>query len=579
MSIGEANIRVLSIRYPEILERLNAFVAERRRNAKLADYQYVPAGENRALCRRVEGGVAQWAHGPGDPVLQAQDWAHELANHPSGLAVVWKSGLGYLPRILQQSAAVSRVILCESRLELIWEFLCRWDVRSLIEDRRFYWLIADDLESALKRLACEHPSLFRSGVSWAPGSVLSGEETKNVEYLFAELNSSSGNFPWYQDKTERAFAVISSSLSEITPAVLRGIGQCGWTPLWKQRPPSLSRFMQGLNAWREILGCVPPAALGFYGSMFSPDELIEMGKAGVARAVWYYDNPETLLSGRENECYDLALAFDRSQLEVLRPIWGENARFLSPATTFDNFQPPGAFSYPIRPVAYVGATGYRLSLPYLEQNASLAPHVLRMARSVVQEHLGGDPTSMINELYEKGKSFDPAQTPTFQWLLRQLAASEVRKIFLSAAAPYGLTIFGDAIWKKPEWSGSLVQCYAGTSLRYDVETPQLYAAAKINLSICHPQVGDGNPIRVYDVLACGGFLLGEYRPALEREFTIGQDLDMFRTPDELARKIEFYLGNEALRRDIAAHGRQTVLQNHTYRNRISSILSFLRLSQ
>lgn len=572
-SIIENTIYRLGSLYPDVGERLSVFLRTQRQENRHPKFDYYLLQNDKVLCRSRRN--HQWIHGPSDPLEQAEAWIRSSGEEARNLLVVWYAGLGYVARLLEQYSHIHKIILCESRLELIWEWMNRWDARSTIDNQRFLWVIDENPANSLRRLARDYPCLFHSGFTLIPGSVLSKEECEQMRDLQAELS----NIPVQSSPDNpKTFAIISTAMAEIMPAVLRGIGQNEYLPLWKPQPPAVSYFLQGVNTWRDTLGCVPKAALGFYGSFLSADELIDMGNAGVERAIWYYDQPEKILTGKESQWYDLAFTFDRYHLNVLRPVFGVKAKVLSAATSFDGYHPSGAFPYPIQPVTYVGSSGYRLSLPLLQQNPQLAPHLIQRVRSIVREWLGKDPVRLLDELCENGKAFDPQSSPTFSWLLRQLAASEIRMSFLTAAMPYGLSIFGDALWNKTHFAGSLVPCFAGTSLRYESETPELYAASKINLSICHAQVIEGNPIRIYDVLACGGFLLAEYRPSLEAEFTIGRDLDVFRTPEELARKIEFYLENDELRREIAECGRQTVLTHHTYRHRIAAMVNFLHIS-
>jgi spore maturation protein CgeB len=87
---------------------------------------------------------------------------------------------------------------------------------------------------------------------------------------------------------------------------------------------------------------------------------------------------------------------------------------------------------------------------------------------------------------------------------------------------------------------------------------------------------DSPTVRVYDVLACGGFLLTEYRPSLEEEFAVGRDLETFRTPEELRDKIEYYIEHDSQRRRIAQSGQRTVLENYTYVQRGREFLKRVR---
>jgi len=572
-SFDEKNIRLLGDIYPEIASGLSKFIQSRKSKESTPLYLF-KAGEGVVLCRESSESGGRWVHGPDDPLAQAQDFISENDDAECGLIIVWQAGLGYAPRLLEQMDQNKRVIICESRYELIWEWLCRWDCDAILNHERFYWIIQDDFEHKLMQLAREYPSLFKQGFKIIPGSVLTGMEKDRLKDVSDRIQSSLTKTN--SDDLHKVFMIMSQSLEDIMPSVMRGAGQNGFHPLWKKRPLALSRFLSGINVWRETCGCTPEIALGFYGSYFSHEELKSMGRAGTSRVVWYYDNPETLFKGDEGEYYDLALTFDTGHLDVMKPVFGSKAKVLAPATTFDDYEVQGDFKYPINPVTYVGATGYRLSLPYLKQNPQLFTKLAQVIRTVVQSHLGMDAKELLNLLIQSTLQFDPQQSAHFKWLVRQISSSEIRKVFLETAMPFGLTIFGDALWRDRNLVGGLTSAYAGTSLHYDSETPELYAASSINLSICHTQLIHAASLRAYDVLACGGFLLTEYRPAIEEQFEIGKDLDVFRTPQELAQKITFYLENEELRREIAAHGRATVLANHTYRNRIAQMIELLK---
>ncbi len=573
-SFAEKNIRLLGDIYPEIAEGLGDFIQTRKNEASSAAYQFIQAEGGAVLCRESDASGGKWVHGPNDPLAQAKEFISANDDNTGDLIIVWQAGLGYAPRLLQQISQNQRVIICESRYELIWEWLCEWDCESIISNEKFYWIIQDEFEDKLMQLANEYPSLFKQGVNIIPGSVLTDEEKEKLEDISGRIQASlkSSN----SDDLHNVFMIMSQSLEDIMPSVMRGAGQNGFHALWKKRPLALSRFLSGMDTWRETCGCTPKIALGFYGSFFSHLELESMGRAGISRVVWYYDNPETLFKGDEGEYYDLALTFDPGHLDVMKPVFGSKAKVLAPATTFDEYEVKGDFKYPINPVTYVGATGYRLSIPYMKQNPQLFTKLAQVIRAIIRSHLGMDAKELLNLLIQSTLQFDPQQSAHFKWLVRQIASSEIRKVFLETAMPFGLTIFGDALWRDRNLVGGLTSAFAGTSLHYDTETPELYAASPINLSICHTQLIHAASLRAYDVLACGGFLLTEYRPGIEEQFEIGKDLDVFRTPQELTQKIAFYLENEELRHEIAAHGRATVLANHTYRNRIAQMMELLK---
>lgn len=82
--------------------------------------------------------------------------------------------------------------------------------------------------------------------------------------------------------------------------------------------------------------------------------------------------------------------------------------------------------------------------------------------------------------------------------------------------------------------------------------------------------------RVFLTLGCGAFHLTHYVPGLEEVFQEGVHLAYFRSPEECLEKVEFYLRNEGLRREIAARGHELARRSHRYFDRVGSILTMLR---
>ena len=77
-----------------------------------------------------------------------------------------------------------------------------------------------------------------------------------------------------------------------------------------------------------------------------------------------------------------------------------------------------------------------------------------------------------------------------------------------------------------------------------------------------------NP-RFWEAAGCGAFQLCSYRADL---LTYAQKAASFRSPEELARKLEYFLGNERARRDNAnyVHGK---IKHHTYTQRVQTMLN------
>jgi hypothetical protein len=95
---------------------------------------------------------------------------------------------------------------------------------------------------------------------------------------------------------------------------------------------------------------------------------------------------------------------------------------------------------------------------------------------------------------------------------------------------------------------------------YGLAHSNLVGRTKINLNLDAGYGGFSD--RVLKILGSSGFLLSQYSEELEHYFDIGNDLDIFRTVDEMRDKIDFYLSNPEERNRIAITGHKKA-QNYT----------------
>jgi spore maturation protein CgeB len=81
--------------------------------------------------------------------------------------------------------------------------------------------------------------------------------------------------------------------------------------------------------------------------------------------------------------------------------------------------------------------------------------------------------------------------------------------------------------------------------------------------------------RNFEVPGCGGFLLTERVPHLERYFGLGQEVAVFDGTDDLFDKVRYWLGNDDERRQVADAGYRRVMAEHTYDHRFAQMFDEL----
>ena len=104
------------------------------------------------------------------------------------------------------------------------------------------------------------------------------------------------------------------------------------------------------------------------------------------------------------------------------------------------------------------------------------------------------------------------------------------------------------------------------------EMPVIFHEAGINLNITSKIIRTGLPLRIFDILSCGGFLITNYQEEIPELFTPGEDLMMYGSVDELVELCGYYLDHQAEARDIAEHGYDTLRLNYTYDLQMEKLL-------
>lgn len=105
------------------------------------------------------------------------------------------------------------------------------------------------------------------------------------------------------------------------------------------------------------------------------------------------------------------------------------------------------------------------------------------------------------------------------------------------------------------------------------EAPLVFHRSKINLNISLRSIKSGIPLRAFEIMGSGGFLLSNYQADFFEDFTPGVDFDYYESKEDLLQKIDYYLTHEEERAAIAKNGHDKVAGGHTYRDRVREMLA------
>ena len=116
-------------------------------------------------------------------------------------------------------------------------------------------------------------------------------------------------------------------------------------------------------------------------------------------------------------------------------------------------------------------------------------------------------------------------------------------------------------------------------VRYWDESPIVFAESKINLNFTIRNIRSGIPLRVWDILAAGGFCITNFQPELVMYFKNGEDLVWFEDETDLVKKVRYYLTHEDERKRIALNGQKKVRELHSYDERLKMMESAIDISE
>ena len=129
---------------------------------------------------------------------------------------------------------------------------------------------------------------------------------------------------------------------------------------------------------------------------------------------------------------------------------------------------------------------------------------------------------------------------------------------------------------RKEAEAKLQNVHLGPPVEYGKAAALVFAGSKINLNIALKGIEGGTPQRIMDIMGAGGFVLTSYCEETADLFEEDKEIVMFRTPEELVEKVEYYLAHDRERRKIAEGGYEKVMKRYTYENKMQEIIEWIK---
>ena len=102
--------------------------------------------------------------------------------------------------------------------------------------------------------------------------------------------------------------------------------------------------------------------------------------------------------------------------------------------------------------------------------------------------------------------------------------------------------------------------------------PVIVHVSNINIDTTSKPIRTGLPLRIFDILSCGGFCISNYQAEIPELFVPGEEIVMYESLDELQELCAYYLDHESERRQIAEAGFEKLKKCYTYETVLQKLL-------
>lgn len=306
-------------------------------------------------------------------------------------------------------------------------------------------------------------------------------------------------------------------------------------------------------------------------------------REGVPYISWIYDSPYVMLYSYTaiNSC-NAIYVFDQALCREFHKAGIKTVHYLPMAANTERLDALG-FPEPVYDISFVGSL-YNESHNFFDRMENLTAYAKGYLEGLMNAQMNVQGCNFIQEslspimeeLY-RALPMDPnpdgVESREYlyaQYVInRKLTGLERLRLLTSITQSHTLDLF------TLDPSFTLPNLRNHGTVDYFSEMPKVFKQSRINLNISLRSIKSGIPLRAFDIMGNGGFLLSNYQEDFLENFTPGVDFEYYESENDLLQKIEYYLTHEDERRAIAKNGHDKVAAGHTYRDRVREMLANL----
>jgi spore maturation protein CgeB len=333
----------------------------------------------------------------------------------------------------------------------------------------------------------------------------------------------------------------------------------------------------------EIEEFHPDLLLTLNHTHFSPEIISLLTVMKIPHVSWFVEDPFLWLQKRTLSPYYVLFICDRIYLRRLKEAGFEHVFYLPLGTNPKIFKRIELSNEDLERfdcnICFVGGSNWREYSKFYKNASRLADnsyHKALVERVVVTQAQNPilDISTILETIQENSEyrlnygSFE--EKKYFETGLEYAAMAIYRSELLKKVAHLGLYVYGDVDGWRRLISDKGVRFFSG--LDYYRDLPRLYNAARISLNITVSKLKTGIGLRLFDISACEGFALTDYRSDLFRFFDPEEEVVCYKDEEELRELCEYYLTHPERRGEIAKRARARVLSEHTYKHRMKELI-------
>lgn len=331
---------------------------------------------------------------------------------------------------------------------------------------------------------------------------------------------------------------------------------------------------------------------------FKPDCILTINHLGVDRegvlmellekcrlplASWFVDNPHLVLYVYAKLASPWATIFtwDADNVDSLKALGFEHVHYLPLGTDIHRFHPSAVLHCPGNwqsRVSFVGNS--MLAKVAARLKAGQFPRAILLAYKSIAHSFGESEDDSVRyhlrgrfpeifKIFEALPSIE--EQLAFETAVTWEATRTYRNYCVQKILPFSPLIVGDKRWnvalrREPHaWRWH-------PELNYYRDLPLFYPCSEINFNCTSMQMKGAVNQRVFDVPACGGFLLTDQRRQMDQLFEPGREVAAYASPEEIPDLVRFYLRHPQARARISQAARKRILREHSYDLRLTRLL-------